>query len=293
MNIETANRLCNLRKQHNLSQEQLAEKIGVSRQAVSKWERGEASPDTDNLIALAQIYNVSIDEILMGKKSNTVCDTSFNKEDDDDDPTDIPKQDMNNNKSENNDNQKTKDSDNNYKEGKTKVSFKNGIHVDDGGDHVHIGWDGIHVQDSDGTQVHIDGNGVFVDEKGDTKIYTDEYGHIFGKNEHRSPATIILNNICIPIIAVIIFLVWGFCFNGWGIAWLVFLALPLYNSMIEAIEKRKLSEFCYPILVVILYLALGLSLNLWHPAWVLFLTIPVFYGICGAFKELSKAKKKY
>ena len=43
MNIETANRLLQYRKENNLSQEELAEKIGVSRQAVSKWERAEAS----------------------------------------------------------------------------------------------------------------------------------------------------------------------------------------------------------------------------------------------------------
>ena len=43
MNIEIANRLVNLRKQNNLSQEALAEKLGLSRQAVSKWERAEAS----------------------------------------------------------------------------------------------------------------------------------------------------------------------------------------------------------------------------------------------------------
>ena len=293
MNIETANRLCNLRKQHNLSQEQLAEKIGVSRQAVSKWERAEASPDTDNLITLAQIYNVSIDEILMGNKSVNFSNTS--SDNGDDEPTEIPKQDINNNKTEDDNNRNTKASDNNYKEEKAKVSFKNGIHVDDGGDHVHIGWDGIHVQDSDGTQVHIDSNGVFVDENGEKKVFTDKDGHTFCKDEDskRSPFSIILNNICIPIIAVIIFLVWGFCFNGWGISWLVFLALPLYYSMIEAIEKRKLSKFCYPVFVVILYLALGLCLNLWHPAWILFLTIPIFYGVCGAFKELSKAKKDY
>lgn len=296
MNIETANRLCNLRKKHNLSQEQLAEKIGVSRQAVSKWERAEASPDTDNLITLAQIYNISIDEILMGKKSINVSDTS--SENKTDESKDFSKQNVNNNKSENynnNNNHTPKDSDNNYKEEKTRVSFKNGIHVDDGGDHVHIGWDGIHVQDSDGTQVHIDSNGVFVDENGNNKVFTDEDGHIFYKDEDskRSPFSIILNNICIPILAIIIFLVLGFGFNSWEVAWLIFLALPLYYSMVEAIEKRKLSKFCYPVFVVILYLALGLCLNLWHPAWILFLTIPIFYGICGAFKELSKTKKDY
>lgn len=67
MNIKTANRLCELRKAHNLSQEELADKLGVSRQAVSKWERSESSPDTDNLIQLAALYNISIDELLNGK----------------------------------------------------------------------------------------------------------------------------------------------------------------------------------------------------------------------------------
>lgn len=66
MNIKTANRLCELRKAHNLSQEELANKLGVSRQAVSKWERSESSPDTDNLIELAKIYNLTLDELLNG-----------------------------------------------------------------------------------------------------------------------------------------------------------------------------------------------------------------------------------
>ena len=64
MNIDVAGRLYELRKKNNLSQEELAEKIGVSRQAVSKWERAEASPDTDNLILLSRLYNVSLDELL-------------------------------------------------------------------------------------------------------------------------------------------------------------------------------------------------------------------------------------
>lgn len=64
MNIEIANRLVQLRKKNNMSQEELAEKLGISRQAVSKWERAEASPDTDNLISLAKLYNVSLDDLL-------------------------------------------------------------------------------------------------------------------------------------------------------------------------------------------------------------------------------------
>ena len=64
MTIEIANRLVELRKKSGLSQEDLADKLGVSRQAVSKWERAESSPDTDNLICLAKIYGVSLDDIL-------------------------------------------------------------------------------------------------------------------------------------------------------------------------------------------------------------------------------------
>lgn len=64
MTLETANRLVTLRKENGYSQEALAEKLGLSRQAVSKWERGEASPDTDNLIALASIYGLTLDQLL-------------------------------------------------------------------------------------------------------------------------------------------------------------------------------------------------------------------------------------
>ena len=64
MTIEIADRLIKLRKKHGLSQEELADKLGLSRQAVSKWERAEASPDTDNLICLAKLYGVSLDELL-------------------------------------------------------------------------------------------------------------------------------------------------------------------------------------------------------------------------------------
>ena len=64
MNIKIANKLVELRKKNGLSQEELADKLGLSRQAVSKWERAESSPDTDNLICLAKLYNVSLDELL-------------------------------------------------------------------------------------------------------------------------------------------------------------------------------------------------------------------------------------
>lgn len=69
MNLTIANRLVELRQSLGLSQEALAASLGVSRQAVSKWERAEASPDTDNLIALANLYNISLDALLLGREA--------------------------------------------------------------------------------------------------------------------------------------------------------------------------------------------------------------------------------
>ncbi|MBE6584190.1 MAG: helix-turn-helix transcriptional regulator [Ruminococcaceae bacterium] len=56
--------LYTLRKQRGLSQDEFAEKMGVSRQAISKWERNESYPDTDNLIAIAKFFNVTIDDMI-------------------------------------------------------------------------------------------------------------------------------------------------------------------------------------------------------------------------------------
>lgn len=64
MNIMIANKLIKLRKEYGYSQEELAFIIGTSRQAISKWERAEASPEIDNIVALAKLYNVSIDYLL-------------------------------------------------------------------------------------------------------------------------------------------------------------------------------------------------------------------------------------
>lgn len=64
MNI--AERIQNLRKQKGISQEQLAEKVGVSRQAVSKWESEQSLPDLEKIIVMSEYFNVTTDYILKG-----------------------------------------------------------------------------------------------------------------------------------------------------------------------------------------------------------------------------------
>ena len=53
-----------LRRRDNLSQEELAEKLGVTRQAVSKWESAQSAPDIDKIVELCKIFNVSADNLL-------------------------------------------------------------------------------------------------------------------------------------------------------------------------------------------------------------------------------------
>lgn len=56
--------LYKLRKLHKLSQEEVADKIGVSRQAVAKWESGDTLPDIQNCSSLARLYEVSLDDLV-------------------------------------------------------------------------------------------------------------------------------------------------------------------------------------------------------------------------------------
>lgn len=67
MSLEVSQRLADMRREKGYSQEALASELGLSRQAVSKWERGESQPDTGNLIALADLYGVTLDELVREK----------------------------------------------------------------------------------------------------------------------------------------------------------------------------------------------------------------------------------
>ena len=65
-NINIADRIQSLRKARGMSQEQLADAVGVSRQAVSKWESEQATPDLDKVVIMSEIFEVTTDYILKG-----------------------------------------------------------------------------------------------------------------------------------------------------------------------------------------------------------------------------------
>jgi len=61
-------KLLNLRKEKHLSQEEVAEKLGVTRQTISKWETDMSTPDFDKISPLCELYGITADELLTGKK---------------------------------------------------------------------------------------------------------------------------------------------------------------------------------------------------------------------------------
>lgn len=75
--MDFSEKLLTLRKANNLTQEQLAEKLEVSRQSVSKWESGQAAPELEKIIAMSAIFNVTTDYLL---KSSEIDDLSVKTE---------------------------------------------------------------------------------------------------------------------------------------------------------------------------------------------------------------------
>jgi len=62
--MNLSDNLKKIRKDNNLSQEQLAEKLGVSRQSVSKWESNQTYPEMDKVLQICQMFNLNVDELL-------------------------------------------------------------------------------------------------------------------------------------------------------------------------------------------------------------------------------------
>lgn len=285
MNIEIANRLVNLRKSNNLSQEALAEKLGISRQAVSKWERAEASPDTDNLILLARLYHVSLDELLKTEDEipipepeeelpeNLLPESILSKPaliETENPETETPESGEHiGNTGSVQDDTGTDSSD---KEDADYVHVGlGGVHVKDKNSEVHVGWDGIHVDDrGKGDNVHIDKNGVYVNgEKYDSR-------------------NLFFSHFPIGAFIIVIYLLIGCIYGAWHPGWILFLLIPIWHSLVMAVRKRSAYCFAYPILVTLIYLCLGFFGYWWHPGWVLYLTIPLYYSVASWINSLIK-----
>ena len=279
MDVQIANRLAERRREAGLSQEALAGKLGVSRQAVSKWERSEASPDTDNLIALAQLYGVTLDELLYGTGARNVEDAQNCAEKSAEDAgeaaepeTDAAEQSEQGKQPANADADAYVEQDEQSENADTAAPADEQPAADDhASEHVHIGWDGIHVS-KPGEEVHVGWNGIHVDN--DAK---DEHVHI-GRNgiqvhdangqtvETGSDGSVTVN---------------GTHYASWHEA---------HDAFEHAHGKsdflRAWDHFPYGPLVLVVILACGLGGSMWWPALLVF-TIPVWHALGRTIDQRS------
>ena len=259
MNIEIANHLVQLRKKNGLSQEALADKLGISRQAVSKWERAEASPDTDNLIALAKLYNVSLNELLLMQEENS--NEKDGKKQEKEETAEASEE----NGSRPDENGSSPEENDDAAKNKTKVNIgKDGIHITDGDDYVHVDCKGVHIHDKH-DEVHIG--------KGHVIVNGDDY-------DSRSQWHKRWKEFPFSVVVCIAYLLMGFLGSLWHPGWLIFLTIPLFHSVITCVYKRSAHYFAYPVFAALAFLTLGFLVpGAWAWSWVLFLSIPVFYFI--------------
>ena len=179
-------RIIQLRKDKGLTQEDLASCMNVDTQLIIDWEKGELEPNAGELIEIAKIFNISLDELVYS-----------------------------------------------YKDNFEEPNYKN------------------------------------------------EIFYIVKK-------IVLMLSL---LICLITYITLGFLLNLWHPAWIIFLLIPIVDSIFNSIEKRKLKEFNFAILVVIIYLILGLQFNLWHPYWFIFLTIPFYYYCADLIDKLLEKNK--
>lgn len=303
MDLAMAQRLVDRRKAAGLSQEALAAQLGVSRQAVSKWERSESSPDTDNLIALAALYGVSLDELLYGEAASD-ADSS---EDGSNETVDEAKE--------------AEDSAEHADCGDkplVDISLARGIHVIDPnkGEEVHVGWNGIHVtNERKGEEVHVGPDGVHVDTLEDDghSVHTNDDGTVtidgetfsswkeahdkldhHGKHFHTKVGRT-WNKFPFPALVALAYLVLGIAYGTWGMGLLLVFLVPVYYAIGDFIDRHHLSkliECVYPAAAIAWFLYMWLCLGQPHPAWAILITIPVIKALMRWCRKQWKHRKQ-
>lgn len=303
MDLAMAQRLVDRRKAAGLSQEALAAQLGVSRQAVSKWERSESSPDTDNLIALAAPYGVSLDELLYGEAASD-ADSS---EDGSTETVDEAKE--------------AEDSAEHADCGDkplVDISLARGIHVIDPnkGEEVHVGWNGIHVtNERKGEEVHVGPDGVHVDTLEDDghSVHTDDDGTVtidgetlsswkeahdkldhHGKHFHTKVGRT-WNKFPFPALVALAYLVLGIVYGTWAAGLFLVFLIPVYYAFGDFIDQRHLSKLIdvvYSVSAEAWFLYMWLCLEQPHPAWVILITIPVVKALMRWCRKQWKHRER-
>lgn len=303
MDLAMAQRLVDRRKAAGLSQEALAAQLGVSRQAVSKWERSESSPDTDNLIALAALYGVSLDELLYGEAASD-ADSS---EDGSTETVDEAK--------EAEDSAEHADCSD---KPLVDISLARGIHVIDPnkGEEVHVGWNGIHVaNERKGEEIHVGPGGLHIDTLEDDghSVHTNDDGTVtidgetfsswkeahdkldhHGKHFHTKVGRA-WNKFPFPALVAFAYLVLGIVYGTWATGLFLVFLIPVYYAFGDFIDQRHLSKLIdvvYSVSAEAWFLYMWLCLEQPHPAWVILITIPVVKALMRWCRKQWKHRER-
>ncbi len=276
MNETIAERLFLLRKQKGLSQEELADMTEVSRQAVSKWERGEAVPDIDKLVKLSQIYGVTIDSIVKGEPEEDDFFRPLTEEAAKSEPFPEIKEnspEMTENIPVKNDfNDFGKDMQTAFTEmgkdmQKTFTQFGQDMKKTFGGNSVYAepnNTPNIEIRTAEPTP--------------DTQIAGLGFNSLSEQDEpFRNTNWKQLYTFPIYAVAIGLMFLFGMFFGCWEWSWLFVLAIPLYYTTIAAMQKKNPAIFCYPVITVILQMIGGFWFNMWAISWIWYLTIPFYY----------------
>ncbi len=295
MDTSIADKLLALRKQNGLSQEELAEKLGISRQAVSKWERAEASPDTENLIALAKIYNISLDKLFEINTETVRTDRSCIKL-----------------KKDSSDSQSNPFGEDKMPQGYSGASSSDfGTRVkypENSGNNVEEIYPQMKKKEVNNSSPEFKSQSEKTDfaryatyttadnsfsnsQVNQSQSSTSSFGGLHTADVINQMSTLTddqkykaMLRFPYPVFLTCLYLLLGAFLNLWHPMWMLFLTIPLYYTTIEAVRKKDLNIFCFPVLVVMFYLFIGFALNLWHPGWISFMSIPLYYWIVNIKK---------
>lgn len=305
MDLAMAQRLVDRRKAAGLSQEALAAQLGVSRQAVSKWERSESSPDTDNLIALAALYGVSLDELLYGEAANDADDLE-------DGSVGTETADVADEAEDSAEHADCSD------KPIVDISLARGIHVIDPnkGEEVHVGWSGIHVtNERKGEEVHVGPGGLHIDTLEDDghSVHTNDDGTVTiddetfsswkearDKLDHhgkhfRTKIGRAWNKFPFPALVAFAYLVLGIIYGAWSMGLFLVFLIPIYYALGDFIDRRRLSKLIdgvYPAAAIAWFLCMWLCLGQPHPAWAILITIPVIKALMRWCRKQWKHRKQ-
>lgn len=196
-----------LRHKNGLSQEEFAEKINVSRQAVSKWERNEAYPDIENLLAISELFGISLDTLVSGSVEEVTV------------PVEVPGRDDDNDNDKDNDDDDDDDDDDAYVNTNIRIRIWYDLPYPILITIAYLLWGFL-------------GNGWDI---GWTLYITiPVFYSIIDCIRHKK-----VSDFCYPVFITFVYLLMGMAFGMWHPWWVLFITVPVFYVIAYNIDKSK------------------------------------------------------